>query len=335
MTTTFGFCLPIFAGAGGAHMRTPLLDAIDFDQLQQAVVTAEQLGYDSLWVADHLILGSEGAILEGWTVLAALARVTTRLRLGSIHLANRFRSPAVVAKMAATLDFITNGRLEFFFDPYAGNRPEAEAYGLPFVDEDRSLAQFEEAIHLIKTMWTADHPTVQGHYYQITDAICRPRPIQQPSIPFWIGTSGGGDAPEQRPLVQKMAPIIARHADWWNITPISVEGARRVLTLVERACEQQGRPYASLRKSLETQILVVENEAELQAIKAQIQARNPNYANWDELCQRFIIGDVATVCDRLRAYQALGIECFMLWFMDYPSLAGLQRFAQQVMPQFR
>ncbi len=332
--TTFGFCAPIFASAGGVHMRTPLLERVEMQDLQESVLAAEAWGYDSIWVADHLILGAEGFILEGWTCLAALAGMTSRIRLGSIHLAQRFRHPAILAKMVATLDFISNGRVEFFFDPYAGSKPEADAYGLHVESEDEAVARFEESIQLIQSMWRQDSPSFQGRYYTLDGAICNPKPVQQPSIPLWIGT-GGGPRPDERPLVHKVLPLIARYADWYNITPVTLEALARVLPLLQRACEQQGRAYSSLGKSLETQILVAETPAKLAALQAQITARNPQrYQDWDALSAQFIIGDVPTVIRRLEEYVGMGIDCFMLWFMDYPSRDGLQCFAEQVMPHF-
>ncbi len=333
----FGFCLPIFAGMGDAHQRTPLLERVDMDELERAVLAAEALGYDSIWAADHLILGRDGFILEGWTILTALARVTKRLRLGTIHYANRFRHPAMTAKMAASLDFISNGRLDLFFDPYAGTRPEADAYGLPGFDEDTTLEHFEEAIQVIKRMWTDDSPTFHGKHYQIENAICNPRPVQTP-MPLWIGTSGGGRAgelPHQRPLVQKLAPIIARHADWHNTTPITLDALRGVFDLLRQACAEQGRDFNTLGKSLETQILIAETEADVRRCQEQIMARNPAYGNWEQMRERFIIGDVDTVTRRIRDYADLGVTYFQLWFMDYPSLDGLHLLAQKVMPYFR
>jgi alkanesulfonate monooxygenase SsuD/methylene tetrahydromethanopterin reductase-like flavin-dependent oxidoreductase (luciferase family) len=298
------------------------------------VLAAEALGYDSVWVADHLILGDQGFILEGWTLLAALAGMTSRIRLGPIHLAQRFRHPAILAKMVATLDFISNGRFEFFFDPYAGTRPEADAYGLPSEGEDEDIARFEEAIHLIQTMWREDRPDFQGRYYTLDGAVCNPKPVQQP-IPLWIG-SGGGAKPDERPLVKKILPVIARHADWYNITPAPLEGLKRVLPLLQAACEQVGRDYNTLGKSLETQILIAETSSEVAALQAEITARNPErYQDWDALSEQFIIGDVNTVTRRIEAYRDLGIEYSMFWFMDYPSHAGLQVFAEKVMPSFR
>lgn len=316
-------------------MRTPLLDLAAPDALKESALAAEKWGYDSIWVADHLILGNQGAILEGWTTLAALAGMTSRIRLGPIHLAQRFRHPAILAKMVATLDFISNGRFEFFYDPYAGDRPEADAYGLPAEDEDTTLARFEESIRLIYAMFREEQPKFEGTYYQLDGAVCQPRPAQEPNIPLWLGT-GGGPNPEERPLVRKMMPLIARYADWYNTTPASTATLERVLALLQKACQEAGRDYDTLGKSLETQILVAESPEHLQQLQAQIQERNPQrYRDWTALEEQFIIGDVPTVIRRLEDYTRLGIDCFMLWFMDYPAHDGLQRFAEEVMPHFR
>jgi alkanesulfonate monooxygenase SsuD/methylene tetrahydromethanopterin reductase-like flavin-dependent oxidoreductase (luciferase family) len=265
--------------------------------------------------------------------------VTKRLRLGTIHYANRFRDPAMTAKMAATLDFISDGRLDLFFDPYAGTRPEADAYGLPGFDEDTTLERFEEAIQLLKLMWTEESPTFHGKHYHIENAVCNPKPVQNP-MPLWIGTSGSGGRaketpPAQRSLVQKLAPIIAEHADWHNSTPISIDALTGVLNLLRKACDERGRSFDSLGISLETQILVTESAEQTRRYQELILARNPNYGDWEQLSDRFIIGDVETVKRRIRDYADLGVSYFMFWYMDYPSLDGLHLLAKKVMPYFR
>lgn len=327
--TTFGFCAPIFAGSGDAHSRTPLVERVDYDELEATVQAAEALGYDSVWVADHLILGREGFILEGWTVMAALARVTRRMRLGSIHYANLFRPPSLTAKMAATLDFISGGRLDFFFDPYAGRRADSVAYGV--ADDGTAIPRFEEALELIKRMWGEEAPSYRGSFYGIERAVCMPRPVQKPSIPIWIGTSGNA-SPDHR---RRISDIMSRHADWWNITPASVETMRQALAALHDACAANGRNYRDIRKSFETQILVTDSASDLARWRERIEAANPGYGDWNELGERFLIGDVQTVTRRLRDYADLGVECFMLWFMDYPSQDGLRLFAEKVMPSFR
>src|SRR3954447_18912859 len=117
MTMRFGFALPIFANPGVPDFRTPNWEALNWNDVEAGIREAEGLGYDSTWVADHMFLGRDGAILEGWTTISALAGLTSRTRLGTIHPGNEFRHPPLVAKMAATLDVIARGRLEFFVDP--------------------------------------------------------------------------------------------------------------------------------------------------------------------------------------------------------------------------
>ena len=125
----FGFALPIFANPGVPDFRTPNFEELDWEAVETGVHEAERLGFDSVWVADHLFLGRDGAILEGWTTISALAGLTSNMRLGTIHLGNEFRHPPLVAKMAATLDVVSRGRLEFFVDPGWRER-EHVAYGL-------------------------------------------------------------------------------------------------------------------------------------------------------------------------------------------------------------
>ena len=106
------------------------------------------------------------------------------------------------------------------------------------------------------------------------------------------------------------------------------------MSALKQACEARGRDYNSIRKSLETQILIAESDADLHRWQERITAANPNYGNWDELSERFIIGDVGTVTRRLEDYAALGIDCFMFWFMDYPATDGLRLVAEKVLPNF-
>ena len=130
----FGVCLPIFACPGVQLFRTPGIATLDPSTVLPYGRAAESLGYDSLWVADHLMLGKDEAILEGWSVLSALAGATTRPRLGMIHMAHYFRHPALTAKMVATLDQISGGRMIHFLD--AGyQRREYVNYGLPWKEE--------------------------------------------------------------------------------------------------------------------------------------------------------------------------------------------------------
>ena len=260
------------------------------------------------------------------------------MRLGNIHLSNPFRPPALVAKMAASLDYITGGRLDFFIEPGRPDNPEADAYGFNIPDDATGVERLEEAIRIIKAMWTEDAPSFQGKYYQIKSAVCSPKPVQRPTIPLWIGTIGS----ESTELLQKINGMrieaIARHAHWWNNTPASVEHCRNTLHMLRQTCQRTGRDYNSIGRSLEIQVLVAETPGQVRRLMEAIEAHNPRrvfFSNWEVLAQRNIIGDVKEAIRRVREYVDVGIQCFQLWFMDYPSLEGLRTFANRVMPYFR
>lgn len=350
----FGVCLPIFACPGVQLFRTPAISVLDPAAVLPFGREAERLRYDSLWVADHLMLGKDEAILEGWTVLSALAGATTRPQLGMIHMAHYFRHPSVTAKMAATLDRISGGRLIHFLD-CGYQRREYVNYGLPWREdmEDR-IADLVEATELILELWRADRPvTFRGKRWQTTDAICEPKPLQQPHPPLWFGEAAPAGL-----------AACARFGQGWNTTPVSIPELRRRLGLLATACQAAGRDQAELELSLETQVLIAPDIASLRAslretialggeanhLPAEIAPYVKNYASdpatvafvsgaTDDLPQPmasdWIIGTPAQVASRLDAYAAEGISHFMLWFMDAPKYDSMQLFAEEVIPRFR
>ncbi len=338
MSLNFGFCAPIFAGAGDVHPRTPLLERVDLRHLLQAIVEAEELAFDSLWVPDHLMLGRDSLILDGWTFLSWASRLTSRMRLGTIHMANLFRAPALTAKMGATLDNISNGRFDFFFEAgHRGSKQEAEAFGFTFADDATRMAAFEEAVQIVKAMWTEDRPTFSGEHYAINEAICYPKPIQKPHPPIWIGTLGGEGISDAMSPNNTALEIIARHADGWNNTPASVAHCKTMLDKLDAACDRNSRDSSEIQKSLETQILIAETAGQVERLKEVIAARNPKgeYGdNWDRLSEQYLIGDPETVIRRIREYAEIDITNFQLWFIDYPSLNGMRTFSSRVMPYF-
>src|SRR5215469_1415641 len=190
--------------------------------------------FEHAWLWDHMVpLRGEitGAALEAWTLLAALAAQTSRLRLGVIVTSNRLRAPALLAKMAATVDVIAGGRLDFGIGAggsrVAGANPavrEFEAYGVPLVSPGEAVADLAESCMIIRRMWTEDKPfDYHGRSVQLKDAVCEPKPLQQPHPPILIG--GAGD---------RMLRIVAEHASIWNYPgPPSEEFVRKNRVLDE------------------------------------------------------------------------------------------------------
>lgn len=337
----FGFCLPIFALPGARLFRTPNYAQLDAATTVGMAHAAERLGYDSLWVADHLMLGKDEAILEGWTVLAALAGSTRRARLGMIHQAHFFRNPALAAKMTATLDQISNGRFIYFIDGGYGQREHA-CYGLPHpAGMEERMAYVVDGLELTLAMWQADTPTDhQGTYYQVQGAVNTPLPVQQPHPPVWFG--------EAHPSI---LAACARYGQGWNTVPVGLDEVARRIDALDQACRAVGRSADELEKSLETQILIAPDVPTLRRTLQGMIDLAPHTASLPDGLDAFLSGDTDTlppsvddvwiagtpdhVAARIQAYIDLGISHFLFWFMDAPDQTGLELFAETVAPRFR
>ncbi len=176
-----------------------------WDATRLAVQEAEKLGYESVWLADHLM--GDRPVLESWTALSALSSLTTRIRLGTMVLCNSFRNPALLAKMAATLDNVSHGRLELGIG--AGwKEDEYVGYGYDFPNPVTRVRQLKDALIILDRMWSKSPASYQGKHFRINQAYCEPKPVQKPRIPITVGGTGE----------QLMLKLVARHADrsnWW------------------------------------------------------------------------------------------------------------------------
>ena len=196
------------------------------------------------WVFDHFIPQDppfDGPCLEGWTLLAALAAQTKRLRIGVLVTGNTYRHPAILAKMAATVDQISGGRLDFGLGA-AWNEAEHAMYGIPLHSAKERIARLGEACEVIQRLWTEPLANFSGEYYQLSEARCEPKPLQQPRPPFVIG--GGGER-----LTLK---IVARYADIWNIIPRAVEEFAR------KSCELSSQPICDSPYASQTDYFAVQ-----------------------------------------------------------------------------
>lgn len=200
----------------------------------------ENLGFDSLWVCDHFMQPSrpDGPYFEGWTLLAGLAAVTDRARIGVLVSSNTFRHPALLAKEAMTVDHLSNGRLEVGLG--AGwYLPEHQKYGIEFPETPELVGRFREAVEIIDLMLRQEVTTYNGRYYQINEAPMRPLPVQKPRPPIMVGA--------KKP---KMLELAARYADTWNSSGGSVEEMRERNEILNEACDRVGRDPSTIVRSL-------------------------------------------------------------------------------------
>jgi len=212
------------------------------------------------WLFDHFMpLGNDptGPCLEGWTLLSAYAALTKRLRVGLMVTGNTYRHPAVLANMAATVDVISNGRLDFGIG--AGwNELEHSAYGIPLYEPGERIKRMGEACEVFRLLWTETTPDFNGKYYQLKGAYCEPKPVQKPYPPITIG--GGGE--------QLTLRMVAKYADIWNMPGGSVEVFKHKSEVLDGHCAKIGRDPSTIERSIQ----VVVNPNDLQSTITTVQS---------------------------------------------------------------
>ena len=202
---------------------------------------ADEGGFDHVWDFDHLAAigggGPDRPIYEGWTLQAAMAEATKRVRIGCLVTGNTYRHPVVLAKMAVTVDHLSGGRLEFGIGA-AWAEIEHQMYGIEGLDH--RVGMLSESLRIIKSLWTEDRTDFDGRYYHLKDAIANPKPIQKPYPPMWIGASGA-----------TTLRLVARHADVWNIAGGDPQKVAELTTMLVEACGAVGRDPSEIRRSLQ------------------------------------------------------------------------------------
>jgi len=210
-------------------------------ELREVWRIADEAGFDHLWNFDHFvpILPEVGAeILEAWTLLAAMAVDTRRVRIGVMVTGNTYRHPGVLAKMATTVDHLSGGRLEFGLG--AGwNEREHRMLGIPLETPGVHIAKLAEAIQVIRSLWTRPSATFSGRHYRLQEAISDPKPLQRPCPPVWVG--GRGE--------RKTLRVVAELADAWNVINVDPVEAGRLGSVLDAHCAAVGRSPAEIRRS--------------------------------------------------------------------------------------
>ncbi|HEY5035241.1 MAG TPA: TIGR03560 family F420-dependent LLM class oxidoreductase [Candidatus Dormibacteraeota bacterium] len=202
---------------------------------------ADESGFDHVWDFDHLAsIGAGGLdrpVYEGWALQAAMAEATKRVRIGCMVTGNTYRNPALLAKLAVTVDHLSGGRLEFGIGA-AWAAIEHSMYGIEGLDH--RVGRLSEALQIIKSLWTEERTNFDGRYYKMTDAIANPKPVQKPYPPIWIGASG-----------ETTIKLVARYADVWNTGSAEIDKGTEVIARLEDACGAVGRDPSEIRRSIQ------------------------------------------------------------------------------------
>lgn len=288
---------------------------VGYELDMDSALKCERLGFHSVWIPDHLTGG-----LEGWTQLSALATITSQIRLGNLVLCNSLRNPALLANMAASLDIISKGRLEFGIG--AGwLETDYDTCGIPFPKNSVRVAQLRESLTIMKKMWTEERPSYKGKYYKIIDARC-PKPVQNPHPPITIGGMG------ERLTLR----VVAEYADRLNFgLPIDVRGCKHKLEVLKEHCKAVGRNYDEIEKSVSKVVLISRKKEEIrQAVGEWVKSFPRFFPNPEIFKNRAIIGTPEECIKQILEYASMGIVLFILSFKNLPE--GMRLFAEEVIP---
>jgi F420-dependent oxidoreductase-like protein len=293
------------------------------DSLKNLVTKAENSGFDSFWVMDHFhqiqfVGRPEEPMLEGWSVISMLAGLTTKIKLGTLVTGIIYRYPSVLAKIAATLDVLSKGRL-FMGIGAAWNEQESLAYGISFPSNQERLLRLEEAIQVIRKMWTEEpYASFEGKYYQIKNAYCNPKPMQKPSPPILVGGSGE----------RKTLKIVAKYADACNLFG-SPETVRKKLDILKKHCKSVGRDYDSILKTKLGAIIVDDNS---DMVKNRIRETFRGIP--EEQIKEFVIyGTPEDVSRQIEMLEQVGIQYLIVDLEPSRELDTLDTFANKVINQ--
>jgi F420-dependent oxidoreductase-like protein len=295
--------------------RPPTDPEAAFEQIRDLAVAADEAGFATIWVPDHFMpFGEPGSyVFEAWTTLAALARETTRVRLGQLVTGNGYRNPALLAKMASTLDVIAAGR--FTFGIGAGwFGPEYEAFGFDFPPAGERLARLEEALQITLAMWTGTPTTFDGTYYRTSGVVDQPTGVQSPHIPVMV--AGAGEKVTLR--------LVAQYADMCNVQLAPDEVARKFAVLA-RHCDAVGRDYRAINKTSTSYCLIADTDEQA---RAAVPPWTPTVFPGD-VGAYGLVGTLDTVHERMAAYAEAGVDELIVGFHEPLDTQTLMAFAAE------
>ncbi|HEX4203158.1 MAG TPA: LLM class F420-dependent oxidoreductase [Ktedonobacteraceae bacterium] len=312
MSLKFGLSLPQGLTMELAHLKDPV-EA--YETMTQVARVADEVGFESLWLFDHFHTfprSSQEMTFECWTATAALARDTKRIRIGQMVTCNGYRHPALLAKMASTVDVLSHGRLNFGIGAGA-LEPEYRAYGYDYPETSARLRQLREAVQVILAMWTQEEAAFEGNYYQVRGAINQPKGVQKPHVPLLIG--GGGE--------HVTLKLVAQYGDACNVSG-SLETIQHKFDVLKKHCEAIGRNYESIHRTVTLSCMIGETDEQAEAKVP------PGLRSYAALRASILVGSPDTLRKRLIELEEAGVQEIILRFSDALNLDTLRFFAKEL-----
>jgi alkanesulfonate monooxygenase SsuD/methylene tetrahydromethanopterin reductase-like flavin-dependent oxidoreductase (luciferase family) len=292
-------------------------------EARDAAVEFDRLGFDSVWVCDHLygVPMPQLPIFEAWTQLAAVGALTSRVELGTLVTPTLFRNTGVFAKQVATIDQVTNGRTVVGLGS-GWFAMEFESYGLPFPPVPDRLRALDETAAALKRLWTEPAVTVEGSHVVLRDAMCEPKPVRRP--PILIG--GGGE--------KVLMGIVARHADIWNNLAVNQGQLAHKVDVLRRRCDRERREFGELTVSQQCLVVIAATEdAAREALAKAVKIYGGHMGGGLEA--HGIWGTPARVVECIERHRALGCTHFVIEFFGRDTREPARLFAEGVLPAFR
>jgi F420-dependent oxidoreductase-like protein len=306
-----------------AEIKDP---AEQYEAMSRVAREAERLNFDSVWLYDHLHTTPDPTLnttFECFISTAALSRDTRRIRIGQMVGCNGYRNPALLAKMASTIDALSNGRLDFGIG--AGwYEHEWRAYGYGFPDGPERLRMLGEALPIIKAMWTENYATYEGKFYQVNGAINEPKGVQKPHIPIWIG--GGGE--------KVTLKLVAKYGDYSNYAGANAEEFKRKSDILRQHCENVGRDYNEITRSASLDVYVL--GASQQPPEGVIERAFGSTRTLEQYRRHNFMGTAQELIDKLGTMMDAGVQYFIFYVPGAAyDLEPVQRLAQDVVAKVR
>lgn len=279
--------------------------ADQWNTILEAASNIENLGYESIWVYDHFHTvpkPTQDPTYECWTLMSALSQTTSKVRLGQMCTCNSYRNPAYLTKVASNIDVMSNGRLEYAIGAGWYDH-EYRAYGYEYPSAGIRLKMLEESLIIYKKMTTEETPSFNGEFYQIDGAINQPKPIQKPYPPLWV--CGGGE--------KVTLKLLAKYGDYGN-WDVDVDGFIQKSNILQNHCENVGRDFNEIGKTLHTNVLIADNQNDLDR-KVEKLSTYTNIPK-DYYYERPLIGTKDKVFETIDQYKEAGCIYLIAYIPD-------------------